>query len=246
MLCAEVTKALRARKHEKMQRCEAIRQQHELLRRGDLAGEGAEQSGRDQVIYNQRCLFRSLTKKNLLACNNQPLTCCLCCRFRRGSGRTATGAPARRPGEAATGSRRCRASPRPRARAASLNPPPAELMLLTGLCHLGHFFLSSFSLRFLFVVGIKCLSLARKLVNQSVRAGSIGRLFRLFMLVFDMMKLKLGVPWSQWFANCKLCSDCLVAILTLTVDHTINLRVTSIISDINLIEKQSKTISNHR
>jgi hypothetical protein len=48
LLRAEVTKALRARKHEKMQRCEAIRQQHEQLRRG---GEGAEQSGRDQVIY---------------------------------------------------------------------------------------------------------------------------------------------------------------------------------------------------
>jgi hypothetical protein len=57
---------------------------------------------------------------------------------------TATGAPARRPGEAGTGARRCRASPRPRARAASLNPPPAELMHLTGLCHLGHFS-SSFS-----------------------------------------------------------------------------------------------------
>jgi hypothetical protein len=71
MLCAEVTKALRARKHEKMQRCEAIRQQHELLRRGDLAGEGAEQSGHDQVIYNQRCLFRSLTKKKS-ACLQQP------------------------------------------------------------------------------------------------------------------------------------------------------------------------------
>ncbi|XP_062194060.1 uncharacterized protein LOC133897363 [Phragmites australis] len=43
----EVTKALRARKNEKMQRCEAIRQQHEQLRRGDL-GDGAEQSARDQ------------------------------------------------------------------------------------------------------------------------------------------------------------------------------------------------------
>ncbi|KAL6655941.1 hypothetical protein ACP70R_006767 [Stipagrostis hirtigluma subsp. patula] len=43
----EVTKALRARKNEKMQRCEAIRQQHEQLRRGD-AGDGAEQSSRDQ------------------------------------------------------------------------------------------------------------------------------------------------------------------------------------------------------
>ncbi|KAK3133239.1 hypothetical protein QOZ80_6AG0534120 [Eleusine coracana subsp. coracana] len=44
----EVTKALRARKHEKMQRCEAIRQQHEQLRRGDLGGDAAEQSARDQ------------------------------------------------------------------------------------------------------------------------------------------------------------------------------------------------------
>uniref|UniRef100_A0A0A9FHF8 Uncharacterized protein n=2 Tax=Arundo donax TaxID=35708 RepID=A0A0A9FHF8_ARUDO len=43
----EVTKALRARKHEKMQRCEAIRQQHEQLRRGDV-GYAAEQSARDQ------------------------------------------------------------------------------------------------------------------------------------------------------------------------------------------------------
>ncbi|XP_062199429.1 uncharacterized protein LOC133901910 [Phragmites australis] len=44
----EVTKALRARKNEKMQRCEAIRQQHEQLRRGDL-GDGADQrsSNRD-------------------------------------------------------------------------------------------------------------------------------------------------------------------------------------------------------
>jgi hypothetical protein len=39
---------LRERKHEKMQRCEAIRQQHEQLRRGD----GAEQSGRNQVIIS--------------------------------------------------------------------------------------------------------------------------------------------------------------------------------------------------
>ncbi|CAD6225095.1 unnamed protein product [Miscanthus lutarioriparius] len=40
----EVTKALRARKNEKMQRCEAIRQQHEQLRRGD----GADQSSSNQ------------------------------------------------------------------------------------------------------------------------------------------------------------------------------------------------------
>jgi uncharacterized spore protein YtfJ len=40
----EVTKALRARKNEKMQRCEAIRQQHEQLRRGD----GADQGSSDQ------------------------------------------------------------------------------------------------------------------------------------------------------------------------------------------------------
>ncbi|ONM54747.1 hypothetical protein ZEAMMB73_Zm00001d020348 [Zea mays] len=41
----EVTKAVRARKNEKMQRCEAIRQQHEQLRRGD----GAHQSSSSQV-----------------------------------------------------------------------------------------------------------------------------------------------------------------------------------------------------
>ncbi|EER96686.1 hypothetical protein BDA96_02G200700 [Sorghum bicolor] len=41
----EVTKALRARKNEKMQRCEAIRQQHEQLRRGD---DGADQSSSNQ------------------------------------------------------------------------------------------------------------------------------------------------------------------------------------------------------
>uniref|UniRef100_A0A0E0M0Q6 DUF4228 domain-containing protein n=1 Tax=Oryza punctata TaxID=4537 RepID=A0A0E0M0Q6_ORYPU len=35
----EVTKALRARKNEKMRRCEAIRQQHEQLRRGDPLAE---------------------------------------------------------------------------------------------------------------------------------------------------------------------------------------------------------------
>lgn len=40
----EVTKAVRARKNEKMQRCEAIRQQHEQLRRGD----GAHQSSSSQ------------------------------------------------------------------------------------------------------------------------------------------------------------------------------------------------------
>jgi hypothetical protein len=44
VLRAEVTKALRARKNEKMQRCEAIRQQHEQLRRGD----GADQGSSDQ------------------------------------------------------------------------------------------------------------------------------------------------------------------------------------------------------
>jgi len=37
----EVTKALKARKNDKMRRCEAIKQQHEQLRRGD----GAEQGG---------------------------------------------------------------------------------------------------------------------------------------------------------------------------------------------------------
>uniref|UniRef100_A0ACD5XRQ7 Uncharacterized protein n=1 Tax=Avena sativa TaxID=4498 RepID=A0ACD5XRQ7_AVESA len=37
----EVTKALKARKNDKMRRCEAIKQQHEQLRRGDGAGQGA-------------------------------------------------------------------------------------------------------------------------------------------------------------------------------------------------------------
>ncbi|CAN6195787.1 unnamed protein product [Urochloa humidicola] len=41
----EVTKALRARKNEKMQRCEAIRQQHEQLRHG---GDGADHGSSDQ------------------------------------------------------------------------------------------------------------------------------------------------------------------------------------------------------
>ncbi|XP_040383313.1 uncharacterized protein LOC102714584 [Oryza brachyantha] len=39
----EVTKALRARKNEKMRRCEAIRQQHEQLRRGDPLADVAEE-----------------------------------------------------------------------------------------------------------------------------------------------------------------------------------------------------------
>ncbi|VAI17826.1 unnamed protein product [Triticum turgidum subsp. durum] len=37
----EVTKALRARKDDKMRRCEAIKQQHDQLRRGDGAEQGA-------------------------------------------------------------------------------------------------------------------------------------------------------------------------------------------------------------
>ncbi|KAM3257271.1 hypothetical protein ACQJBY_049541 [Aegilops geniculata] len=36
----EVTKALRARKNDKMRRCEAIKQQHDQLRRGDGAEQG--------------------------------------------------------------------------------------------------------------------------------------------------------------------------------------------------------------
>jgi len=45
----EVTKALRARKNEKMQRCEAIRQQHEQLRRGDGADQGSsDQDGKQE------------------------------------------------------------------------------------------------------------------------------------------------------------------------------------------------------
>jgi len=49
VLRAEVTKALRARKNEKMQRCEAIRQQHEQLRRGDGADQGSsDQDGKQE------------------------------------------------------------------------------------------------------------------------------------------------------------------------------------------------------
>jgi len=45
----EVTKALLARKNEKMQRCEAIRQQHEQLRRGDGADQGSsDQDGKQE------------------------------------------------------------------------------------------------------------------------------------------------------------------------------------------------------
>ncbi|XP_039795076.1 uncharacterized protein LOC120660570 isoform X2 [Panicum virgatum] len=44
----EVTKALRARKNEKMQRCEAIRQQHEQLRRGDGADQGSSDQEKDR------------------------------------------------------------------------------------------------------------------------------------------------------------------------------------------------------
>ncbi|CAL5081275.1 unnamed protein product [Urochloa decumbens] len=47
----EVTKALRARKNEKMQRCEAIRQQHEQLRRGgdgDVDHGSSDQDGKQE------------------------------------------------------------------------------------------------------------------------------------------------------------------------------------------------------
>ncbi|RCV11542.1 hypothetical protein SETIT_2G194000v2 [Setaria italica] len=45
----EVTKALQARKNEKMQRCEAIRQQHEQLRRGDGGDHGSsDQDGKQE------------------------------------------------------------------------------------------------------------------------------------------------------------------------------------------------------
>jgi hypothetical protein len=54
LLRAEVTKALRARKNEKMQRCEAIRQQHEQLRRGD----GGDHGFSDQVGLRSLCLTR--------------------------------------------------------------------------------------------------------------------------------------------------------------------------------------------
>ncbi|VAI32121.1 unnamed protein product [Triticum turgidum subsp. durum] len=47
----EVTKALRARKNDKMRRCEAIKQQHDQLRRGD----GAEQGASDKNDKMRRC-----------------------------------------------------------------------------------------------------------------------------------------------------------------------------------------------
>ncbi|KAE8816446.1 hypothetical protein D1007_06050 [Hordeum vulgare] len=46
----EVTKALRARKSDKMRRCEAIKQQHDQLRRGD----GAEQAASDKDANAKR------------------------------------------------------------------------------------------------------------------------------------------------------------------------------------------------
>ncbi|KAF0915379.1 hypothetical protein E2562_035938 [Oryza meyeriana var. granulata] len=46
----EVTKALRARQNEKMRRCEAIRQQHEQLRRGDPLVDVAEESACDNQV----------------------------------------------------------------------------------------------------------------------------------------------------------------------------------------------------
>jgi hypothetical protein len=50
----EVTKALRARKNEKMRRCEAIRQQHEQLRRGDpLAGVAEEEEEEESASDDQ-------------------------------------------------------------------------------------------------------------------------------------------------------------------------------------------------
>lgn len=165
---AEVTKALRARKNEKMQRCEAIRQQHEQLRRGD----GADQSSSNQVghRFSGTIFFSCCKKKQLLILAPHAV-----CRFRKGS-RTRTGTGE----EDGTGGRRCRASPRPRARAAaaSLNPPPAN-MLLTGLCHpAGALFL------FFFPFSDFCLlepsqKLKKRTVNQSVRAGSIGSMFHL-------------------------------------------------------------------
>ena len=59
-----MTKALRARKNEKMQRCEAIRQQHEQLRRGD----GADQSSSNQVghRFSDTIFFSCCKKKQLL------------------------------------------------------------------------------------------------------------------------------------------------------------------------------------
>ncbi|CAN6195788.1 unnamed protein product [Urochloa humidicola] len=62
----EVTKALRARKNEKMQRCEAIRQQHEQLRHG---GDGADHGSSDQV--GRRFFFD--TNQFFHAANKHPL-----------------------------------------------------------------------------------------------------------------------------------------------------------------------------
>ncbi|VAI32124.1 unnamed protein product [Triticum turgidum subsp. durum] len=44
----EVTKALRARKNDKMRRCEAIKQQHDQLRRGDGAEQGASDKAKQR------------------------------------------------------------------------------------------------------------------------------------------------------------------------------------------------------
>jgi hypothetical protein len=137
---AEVTKAVRARKNEKMQRCEAIRQQHEQLRRGD----GAHQSSSSQVgmLFSDTIFsFYFLVQEGATDSSRPTLSVA----FRTGS-RTRTGTGE----EAGTGGRRCRASPSPRARAAtasSLNPPPAnatDRTVPSGRCFLSFFFLLGF------------------------------------------------------------------------------------------------------
>ncbi|CAL5074510.1 unnamed protein product [Urochloa decumbens] len=164
----EVTKALRARKNEKMQRCEAIRQQHEQLRRGGDGG--ADHGSSDQV--GQRFLRHDLfpcCERQLLNLLVPPL-----CDCRTGSRRrTGTGE------EAGTGGRRCRASPRQRARAAaaaaSLKPPPANATDRTVPCWPVFFF---FLLVYDLLVSIKCLSLASSNKKKKCKSECQSRINR--------------------------------------------------------------------
>lgn len=162
-----------------MQRCEAIRQQHEQLRRGD----GADQSSSNQVGHRFSDTIFPLLQQTVT--DSRPHAVC---RFRTGS-RTRTGTGE----EAGTGGRRCRASPRPRATAAaaSLNPPPADATdrtLASGRRSLSFFFLD-----FCLLVSIKCLSLARneKKNCKSECQSRINRKFVSSLMWFGMVKLKL-------------------------------------------------------
>ncbi|CAL5088522.1 unnamed protein product [Urochloa decumbens] len=166
----EVTKALRARKNEKMQRCEAIRQQHEQLRRG---GDGdVDHGSSDQVgqrFFSDTIFFPCFERQllNLLVPTR--------CGFRTGS-RRRTGIG----GEAGTGGRRCRASPRQRARAAaaaaSLKLPPANATDRTVPCWPVFFFF--FLLIYDLLVSIKCLSLASSNKKKKCKSECQSRINR--------------------------------------------------------------------